>query len=150
MPSLITVEPIKFTLKAKPVASILILSNYLISFSRVSDVIQSLIQEFTKDGSISILATVSNISNLNKRIFKARGRHLFQHVVKIPGLEKPDREIIIRDLCSKCKIGKSLNWKKFSNLTEGYNIGDLTQFVERAIFYAYRNGKFLFFVSKFI
>lgn len=119
--------------------SSMVLNFLIFPYYRVSDVIQNLIQEFTKDGSISILATVSNISNLNKRIFKARGRHLFQHVVKIPGLEKSDREIIIRDLCNKCKIGKSLNWKKFSNLTEGYNIGDLTQFVERAIFYAYRN-----------
>lgn len=108
-------------------------------YNRVSENISSLIHEFTKDNSIVVLATVSNISNLNKRIYTARGRHEFQKVVTIPQLEKADREQILKDLCQSCKIGKNVNWPKFATLTEGYKIGDLTQFVDRALFYAFRN-----------
>lgn len=50
-----------------------------------------------------------------------------------------DREQIITELCQKYKTNK-LNYKKFSNLTEGYTIGDLVQFFEKAVFYAYRTG----------
>lgn len=37
----------------------------------------------------------------------------------------------------KCQ---NVNYEKFANLTEGYTIGYLLQFIERAIFYAHRNG----------
>lgn len=50
-----------------------------------------------------------------------------------------DREQIITELCQRYKTNK-LNYKKFSNLTEGYTIGDLMQFFEKAVFYAYRTG----------
>lgn len=89
----------------------------------------------------------------------SRGRHLFQTIVQIPDLEsvsrwiyfiqiefltwtlssQADREQIIAELCQRFKTNK-LNYKKFSNLTEGYTIGDLKQFLEKAVFYAYRAG----------
>lgn len=50
-----------------------------------------------------------------------------------------DREQIITELCQKYRTNK-LNYKKFSNLTEGYTVGDLVQFFEKAVFYAYRAG----------
>lgn len=108
-------------------------------FNRVSDIIACLIHEFTKNSALVVLATVSNISNLNKRIYTSRGRHEFQTVYTIPPLQKSDRELIIKDLCQSCKIGKNVNWCKFGNLTEGYKIGDLIQFVDRALFYAFRH-----------
>lgn len=109
-------------------------------YNRVSDVMQQLIMEYTKDNPIIVIATISNKSHLNRRIYASRGKHLFQSIIKIPSLEKIDREQIIIELCKNCKIQQQLNYNKFANLTEGYNIGDLVQFIERAIFYAYRNG----------
>ena len=47
-------------------------------------------------------------------------------------------------MLEKVKLkGKNLNkinWKKLATVSEGYTIGYLAQFIERAIFYAYRNG----------
>lgn len=106
-------------------------------YNRVSDVIQHLILEYTRDNPIAVIATVANKSNLNKRIYTSRGRHLFHFMGTIPDLEKVDREKIICDLCQKLKTS-NINYKKFANLTEGYNVGDLVEFVERAIFYAHR------------
>lgn len=108
-------------------------------FNRISDIIQSLILEFTPRNSISIIATVSSIANLNKRIYTSRGRHIFHNITTIPDLEADEREPVIRELCRKCKVDKYLNWRRFANLTEGYKIGDLVQFVERSLFYACRS-----------
>lgn len=36
----------------------------------------------------------------------------------------------------------NLNYEKLANLTEGYTIGYLLQFIDRAMFYAYRNGMY--------
>lgn len=105
-------------------------------FNRISDVIHNLILEYTRNSSISIIATVSNIANLNKRVYTSRGRHLFQQILQLPEFEKTDREGIIKNLCKKSKVVKNLNWRKFADLTEGYKIGDLVQFVDRAVFYA--------------
>lgn len=54
----------------------------------VSDVIQHLILEYTRDNAITVIATVANKSNLNKRVFTSRGRHLFHNIATIPDLEK--------------------------------------------------------------
>ncbi|KAG4077927.1 hypothetical protein HA402_013427 [Bradysia odoriphaga] len=111
-------------------------------YNRVSDVIQHLILEYTQNNPITVIATVTNKNNLNKRIYCSRGRHLFQTIVPIPDLESADREQIITELCQRFKTHK-LNYKKFSGLTEGYTIGDLMQFFEKAIFYAYRTDSTL-------
>lgn len=34
----------------------------------------------------------------------------------------------------------NIDFNKFANLTEGYTIGHLLQFMDRATFYAHRNG----------
>lgn len=41
---------------------------------------------------------------------------------------------------------KQVDYDKFSQLTEGYKIADLVQLVERAVFYAHRNGIYFYFV----
>lgn len=49
---------------------------------------------------------------------------------------------IIARVCLSGQVDvKKINYYKFSILTEGYTIGYLLQFVERAIFYAHKNGK---------
>lgn len=106
-------------------------------FNRMSDVIQHLIIEYTNSNAIAVIATISNIKNLNKRLYSLRGRHLFHKIINIPNLERNDRELILHDLCSHLD-NFNIDYQKFANLTEGYNFGDLVQFVERAIFYAYR------------
>lgn len=59
----------------------------VINFS-VSDVIHHLVLEYTQNNPITVIATVTNKSNLNKRIYMSRGRHLFQTIIQIPDLEK--------------------------------------------------------------
>lgn len=52
-----------------------------------------------------------------------------------------NRKKIIYELCQNDQIKcQKVNYEKFANLTEGYTIGYLMQFIERAIFYAHRNG----------
>ncbi|CAD7003842.1 unnamed protein product [Ceratitis capitata] len=109
-------------------------------YNRIADTVHQLIVQYTSDNPIAVVATVNELQSLNKRLYSPRGRHLFQHVTKLPSLERAGREVILKELCSHIESEK-LDLRKFSNLTEGYNKGDLVQFVERAIFYAYRISK---------
>ncbi|XP_055372926.1 uncharacterized protein LOC129606574 [Condylostylus longicornis] len=109
-------------------------------YNRISDTIQHLIVEYTATNPIAVIATVSDVQSLNKRLYSPRGRHLFHTLAKMPDLDRNDREIVLENLCGHIDC-ENLDYTKFSNLTEGYNMGDLVQFVERAIFYAYRANK---------
>lgn len=61
-----------------------------------------------------------------------------------------DRKKIIVELCQSDQVKcRKINFDKFSNLTEGYTVGYLLQFVERAIFYAHRNGIILIATIQF-
>lgn len=106
---------------------------------------QHMLLEYTVANPIVVIATVSNKGNLNKRIYSSRGRHLFQTIYKLADLAQTDREKIIGELCQKTNSDRS-EVRKFSILTEGYSMGDLVQFVERAQFYAHKNGKNVFFL----
>ncbi|XP_002134929.3 peroxisome biogenesis factor 1 isoform X1 [Drosophila pseudoobscura] len=110
-------------------------------YNRMADTVHQLIVQYTSSNAIAVIATVSELQTLNKRLSSPRGRHVFQTVARLPSLERPDREIILRELCSHINISQELDLVKFSNLTEGYRKCDLVQFVERAIFYAYRISK---------
>lgn len=105
----------------------------------MSHFLQRNIHEYTLNCSISVIATITNKSSLNSRIYSPRGYHLFQALERIPDLEQCDRKRIIRKLCANVK-SKSVNWDKWSRLTEGYQLGDIEQFVNRAEFYAHRDG----------
>lgn len=109
-------------------------------FNHLSDTVHQLIVQYTYDHPIVVIATINELQSLNKRLYSPRGRHLFQTVAKLPNLERNDRQIILHDLCQHIESEK-LDLEKFALLTEGYNKGDLVQFVERAIFYAYRISK---------
>lgn len=97
-------------------------------------------KEFTGTGThpISVIATVSNLNHVNKRLYSARGEHLFQTVVTLPQLESGDRMAFLRHLCHQMSCSKRIDWAKFATLTEGYAIGDLVQLAEKAIFIAFR------------
>lgn len=110
-------------------------------YCRIADLVQHLIVEYTSSNSVAVIATVSDVQSLNKRLYSPRGRHLFHKIARTPDLETEDRLKVLEDLCSHIDSESSLDIEKFSNLTEGYNIGDLVQFVERGIFYAYRMCK---------
>ncbi|EDV96607.1 GH15109 [Drosophila grimshawi] len=109
-------------------------------FNRMADTVHQLIMQYTSSNAIAVIATVSELQTLNKRLSAPRGRHLFQTIARLPSLERADREIILRELCGHIAT-RDLDVVKFSNLTEGYRKCDLVQFVERAIFYAYRISK---------
>ncbi|KAH8364064.1 hypothetical protein KR084_002080 [Drosophila pseudotakahashii] len=110
-------------------------------YNRMADTVHQLIVQYTSNNAIAVIATVNELQTLNKRLSSPRGRHIFQTVARLPSLERADREIILRELCSHITASKELDLVKFSNLTEGYRKCDLVQFVERAIFYAYRINK---------
>ncbi|XP_016997574.2 peroxisomal ATPase PEX1 isoform X1 [Drosophila takahashii] len=110
-------------------------------YNRMADTVHQLIVQYTSNNAIAVIATVNELQTLNKRLSSPRGRHVFQTVARLPSLERADREIILRELCSHINASKDLDLVKFSNLTEGYRKCDLVQFVERAIFYAYRINK---------
>lgn len=105
--------------------------------------IKTLIKEYTTSNPVTVIATVSNLANVNKRVYHSRGEHLFQYVIKLPELELVDRQTILKKLCHQMSCSKKINWQKLGTLTEGYSIGDLVQLAEKAIFCAFRkNPKF--------
>lgn len=113
-------------------------------YNRIADTVHQLILQYTSSNPIAVIATVNDIQSLNKRLYSPRGRHLFQTVIKLPNLDASGRELILKELCAHIETEK-IDYAKYAALTEGYNKGDLVQFVERAIFYAYRISKqFLF------
>uniref|UniRef100_A0A182Q4W1 Peroxisomal ATPase PEX1 n=1 Tax=Anopheles farauti TaxID=69004 RepID=A0A182Q4W1_9DIPT len=121
--------------------------------NKVSDVIRKQIEEFTYNNPIAVIASISNASNLNCRLHSSRGYHLFQQLVKIPNLDKSDREgaLISLFVHRQCKLDRRINWKKLANQTEGYAIGGLVQLVDRAVFYAYKqDSKFPFVTEEMV
>uniref|UniRef100_A0A182WG08 Peroxisomal ATPase PEX1 n=1 Tax=Anopheles minimus TaxID=112268 RepID=A0A182WG08_9DIPT len=115
--------------------------------NKVSDVIRKQVEEFTSNNPIAVIASISSSSNLNRRLHSSRGYHLFQLFVKIPNLDKADREGALKGLFvhRQCKLDRRIDWKRLANQTEGYAIGSLVQLVDRAVFYAYkRDSKFPF------
>lgn len=57
-------------------------------YNNVSDLIRNLIDAYTKHCAISVIATVSNINHLNRRLYTSRGNHIFETIYKIPDLSK--------------------------------------------------------------
>lgn len=102
--------------------------------------IKALIKEYTRDNAVTVIATVSNLANVNKRVYHSRGEHLFQYVIKLPELELSDRESVLKRLCQQMSCSKKINWTKLGTLTEGYTVGDLVQLAEKGIFCSYRNN----------
>uniref|UniRef100_A0A1B0D0U3 Peroxisomal ATPase PEX1 n=1 Tax=Phlebotomus papatasi TaxID=29031 RepID=A0A1B0D0U3_PHLPP len=109
-------------------------------YAKISDIIQSLILEFTATAPISVIATVGSVKSLSGRIYTTRGRHLFQRLVKIPDLNGSDRQFILQEVAGKSGVRGEVNWEKFARLTEGYKFGDLMQFIERAIFHSVKEN----------
>ncbi|XP_058464008.1 peroxisomal ATPase PEX1 [Malaya genurostris] len=109
--------------------------------NKVSDVFRKQIEEFTCNNAISVIASISSITNLNRRLYSSRGFHLFHHIQRLPNLDKTDREIVIKNLFvnKRCKLEKKINWNLLANATEGYTIGSLVQMVDRAVFYAFKH-----------
>ncbi|XP_035787338.1 peroxisome biogenesis factor 1-like [Anopheles albimanus] len=109
--------------------------------NKVSDVIRRQIEEFTSNNPIAVLASISSTSNLNRRLYCSRGYHLFQRHVKLPNLDKTDREHALKSLFLQrsCKLDRSIDWKRLAHQTEGYAIGSLVQLVDRAVFYAHKH-----------
>ncbi len=100
-----------------------------------------MIEEY--ENHVLTIATVEKYSNLNKRFCTSHGFHLFKHAVKIPNLEKADREEVLARLLknfNNLKIDKNINWNKFINLTEGFSFGDIKSLFDRAIFFAIKKN----------
>lgn len=112
---------------------------------KLSNSIRHLLEEFTHDYGrlVSVLVTVSKLSGLNKTLHRSFGYYLFRSVVKIPNLEADDRQELFKKLlqtATDVKIDTSLDWEKYVRITEGYHIGDICQFADRAIFFAIKEN----------
>lgn len=116
-------------------------SQYL---QKLSNGLRHLFEEFTHDygNCVSIIVTVSNMSSLSRTIHKSFGSYLFSSIIKIPNLEATDRRELLKKLFSSShiKIHSSLDWEKFVRTTEGYKIGDVCQFADRAIYFAVKEN----------
>lgn len=64
-------------------------------YNQVSDMIKCLIETYTENCPISIIATVTNIKNMNQRLYTTRGNHIFGKIYKIPNLTKVIRMLIL-------------------------------------------------------
>lgn len=117
--------------------------------SRVSDMFRKQIEEFTSNNAISVVASIGSVSNLNRRLYSSRGFHLFHYIQRLPNLDKTDRESALKSLFvnKRCKLERTINWKRMANVTEGYTIGSLVQMVDRAVFYAFKHSKIDFKLS---
>lgn len=111
---------------------------------KLSNNIRHLFENFTHDygNRVSIIVTTSSLSSLNKSIHKSFGSYLFSTVLKIPNLDATDRRELFKKLfeTSQIKIDSSLDWEKFVRTTEGYKIGDVCQFADRAIYFAIKEN----------
>lgn len=112
---------------------------------KLSNSIRYMLEEFTHDYGhhVSILVTVSKLSNLNKVLYRSFGYYLFRSVVRIPNLEADDRRELFKKLfisSADMKIDSLLDWDKYVRITEGYHIGDICQFADRAIFFAIKEN----------
>lgn len=113
---------------------------------KLSNSIRHLLEGFTHDygNLVSVLVSVSKLSNLNKVLYQSFGYYLFKNVAKIPSLESDDRRELFKSLllngASEVKIEKNLDWEKYVRLTEGYQIGDICQFADRVIFFAVKEN----------
>lgn len=111
---------------------------------KLSNNIRHIFEEFTHDygNRISIIVTVSNLSSINKTLYKSFGSYLFSTIIKIPNLDVTDRRELFKKLfqTSHIKVDSKIDWEKFIRTTEGYKIGDLCQFVDRAIYFAIKEN----------
>lgn len=57
-------------------------------YNQISDIIKYMISMYTENCAISVIATVTNINNLNQRLYTSRGNHIFGKMYKIPDLTK--------------------------------------------------------------
>lgn len=117
-------------------------SEYL---QKLANSIRHMLEEFTHDygNFVSVLVTVSKLSGLNKNLHKSFGYYLFKNIVKIPNLEAHDRRELFKKLfhcASDVKVDRNLDWEKYVRTTEGYHIGDICQFADRAIFFAIKEN----------
>lgn len=106
-------------------------------YNRIGDTIHQLIYQYTYNYPIAVIATATDVFNLNSRLIAFRGRHIFPKQIILPTLQLSDRELMLRELTADVDKN-TLDLKKIALLTEGYNQGDLVQLVERAVFYAFR------------
>lgn len=114
-------------------------------YNRIGDTIHQLIYQYTYNYPIAVIATATDIFNLNSRLIAFRGRHIFPKQIILPTLQLSDRELMLRELTADVDKN-TLDLKKIALLTEGYNQGDLVQLVERAVFYAFRISNKLYYI----
>lgn len=112
---------------------------------KLANSVRHLFEEFTHDygNYLSLLITISKLSNISKIIHKSFGSYLFKNVTKIPNLDANDRQELFKHFfqtSSHIKFDSSLDWEKFARITEGYKIGDISQFADRAIFFAFKQN----------
>jgi peroxin-1 len=116
-------------------------SEYL---QKLSNGIRVLFEDFSHDygNYVCILVTVSSLSNLNRSIYRSFGSYVFSSTHNIQNLDSNDRRDILKALFAKSqlKIAASLDLEKFVKTTEGYKIGDLCHFADRAIFFAIKDN----------
>ncbi|KAF5302145.1 hypothetical protein FQA39_LY10480 [Lamprigera yunnana] len=110
-------------------------------FSRVSEMLNNLLEANLKTNKISLIATCNSLLNLNECIFPSRGQHLFKNVHEIEKLSKMDRFLALKYLFNEKMETENFNLEYFAQKTEGFVMQDFVDFVDKAIFEALKEDK---------
>ncbi|XP_015522385.2 peroxisome biogenesis factor 1 isoform X1 [Neodiprion lecontei] len=106
---------------------------------RTADMLLNLITEYQAVNYVAVVATCISIDKINRKLAAPRGIHLFRTILSVPEFEKEDRmDILQLAMKSKLQISNDVDWNHYGNKTEGWTAQDLTKFVEKAVFSAWR------------
>ncbi|KAK9510023.1 hypothetical protein O3M35_004898 [Rhynocoris fuscipes] len=107
--------------------------------TRVSSKIIELIEEFQKDGLITVIATSESVEKVNELLFSLKGKTLFTSHLEIPAFSKNDRlELIKLILDNKIPhIPRNFEDVDINNIathTDGFVLSDLIKLMDKAVF----------------
>lgn len=104
-----------------------------------SDVLYKLINMYTAERKMMIIATCANVRQLNKRVQKARGSFTFHDTTdQMPELDAADRRRLLEELCLPLHFRKQ---EEFVEATQSYGVGDLVDLAQRAVFLAHKEQR---------
>ncbi|KAK7867333.1 hypothetical protein R5R35_001109 [Gryllus longicercus] len=109
-------------------------------YTRVGEMLVELLQDYQPTFRIAVLATAASSGKLNSTLMAARGQHTFLSVLDVPELNKDDRLKILEKLLeSKVSLKQTqIDLDSFAKKSDGYVVQDLVDFMEKAVFEAWK------------
>ncbi|XP_044266288.1 peroxisome biogenesis factor 1 [Tribolium madens] len=114
------------------------LSQNTVYYNRVSEMLESIFENFCENNAVALLATVESTSKLHKNIYTTRGHHLFKHVYAINQLNKNDRKKLLEFFFVHYNHNE-VDLEKLVEKTESFVMRDIFDFVNKTLFELYQN-----------